>query len=104
MIKQSFKLFRHFKIEWIGLVAASLVLAALLTYHMLERHDWLLNQEKTQISHSAAEMVISKQLESISFTLSNLRSAFTPGWENQSTTRQFMEERLKTFSSVIPNV
>lgn len=100
------KVSRTFKVEWLVLIVALLVVAALFAYHIFYRYDQLITQEQSQLIHSAAasDIVISKQLQSIDTTLKNIRAVFTPGWELYADMEGFYQKRLSGLATAMQNV
>ncbi len=100
------KVSRTFKVEWLVLIVALMVVAALFAYHIFYRYDQLITQEKSQLIHSAAasDIVISKQLQSIDTTLKNIRAVFAPDWELHTDMEGFYQKRLSGLATAMQNV
>ena len=106
MRKQSFEVFGRFKSEWMAFAAASIILVALIAYHIFQHHLLIMAQEKEQLLHSAAaaETFIGKQLEEINTTLEKVRAALTQDKELKSVANGTLSDRLEMLASAMPNV
>jgi hypothetical protein len=106
MRKQSYGIFGRFKSEWIAFAAASLLLAALIAYHMFQHYELIMAQEKEQLVHSAAmaEAIVRKQLEDINTTLDKIRAPLTQDKELKGVTNGAISDRLEILASAMTSV
>lgn len=97
---------RRFSQEWLFFAALMFILGVMFVFMVHFRHAITSDSEKDRLVNaaSAAEIMISDQLNKIRITLDNVRASLGPDWQRSDSNALFISDRLNILASAMISV